>query len=137
MSGLTPDSALLDTMERNVLASNIRSVDPDHTNLHRFGDPPDPTDVPRIEIASESGIGVIRQLEHLLLGFELDQSRNRPESLFLTEERRSPRWDVRENGGLVERTGSVRALSTNEDLCAFRDGILYVFYNFADSPVVD
>jgi len=87
MAALAPESTLLDTAERNGGAGDHSCVDPDHPNFQRLGNPPDPTDVSRVEIPCESDIGIVRQLEHLLFGFELDQSCDGSKGLFFAEER--------------------------------------------------
>ena len=87
MSTLAPNPALLDTAEGNSRVGDACGVDSDHTDLQSFCDSPDPTDIPRIEISCESDVAVVRKLDHLLLGFELDQGCDGSEGLFLTEER--------------------------------------------------
>ena len=86
MSALAPETTLLDTAERYGRVGDDPGVYSDHTDLQRLGDSPNPANVSRIEIACEPDISVVRQLDHLLLSFEFNQSCDRSESLFLTEE---------------------------------------------------
>lgn len=86
MPAFAPKSTLLDTAERNSRVGDVRGVDPDHTNLQRLGNSPDPTDISGIEVARESDVSVVGQLDHFLLSFKFDQSCDGSKSLFLTEE---------------------------------------------------
>ena len=119
VSALTPEPALFHTAERDGRVGDGRSVDSDHANFQRLGDPPDSTDVSRIEVTSKPDIGVVSQLDHLLLGFEFNQGCDGSESLFLTEERRWSSRDIRKDGRLVERARKVGSPSANKDLCPF------------------
>lgn len=128
-------STLLDTAKRNLRLRNHPRIRTHHTHLQRLRNPPHPPNIPREEISRESVIRVVSQLDHLLLGLELNQSSERAEGLFGVEQ--GGGGDVGEDCGCEEgaRAGEFRA--ADEDLRAFGDGVVDVRLDLFDGAVVN
>ena len=75
------DARLLHAAERRDLGDDEAGVDADHAVLERFGDAPDAADVARVEVRREPELGAVRELDHLVVGREADQRRDRTERL--------------------------------------------------------
>lgn len=54
----------------------LPSLDADHPHFETFCNAPDSPDIPRVEVARQSNLGIIRQADHLALTLELVQRRN-------------------------------------------------------------
>src|SRR5688572_20901335 len=76
------DTGFLDPAERRHFGRNDADVDAHDSRLDAFGDAPDASDVAAVEIRRETVLGIVRELEQVLLALEAVQRRHRAESLF-------------------------------------------------------
>ena len=88
--------------------------------------------------SSKSELGIIPQLQQLLLRLKLHQSRNRPKRLLLVHQQASLGRDVPDDGRRVEHGSQVgKGVSSQEDLSAVGDGVLDVLVDFRERSAVD
>src|SRR5690606_38347634 len=77
-------AGFLHSAERRHLVRDDAFVDADDAVLEAFCNPPDPSNIPRIEIAGKADWSIVRHLYGFFFRFEPEQRRDRPEYL-LTE----------------------------------------------------
>ena len=88
--------------------------------------------------SSQSKLGVVPQLQQLLLSLELHQRSHRSEGLLLVHEQSSRRRHVPNDRRRVEvRPELGESLATEEDLASVRDGVLDVLVDLGERAAVD
>src|SRR5690606_23026745 len=83
LRALAPVTGFLDAAERRHRVRDDALVDADDAVLQPLRDAPDAADVARVEIAREAERRVVGEADRLLLGFEPEQRRHRPEDLLV------------------------------------------------------
>jgi hypothetical protein len=135
LRALAAEAAFLDAAERRDFGRDDSLVDADDAAFQCLGDTPHAGDVAAIEIARESELGGVGELQDFGLGCKFHQRRDRAERLLAHREHVG--LDVREHRRDVEVSGAVAALAAGDDLRALRDGVAHVLFDLCDSFGLD
>src|SRR5688500_349531 len=79
LGAFAADSRFLHAAEGRDLVGDDPDVDADDAVLERLGHAPDAADVTAVEIGREAELGIVGELDQLLLGLEAEERRNRAE----------------------------------------------------------
>ncbi|KAJ3509755.1 hypothetical protein NLJ89_g5046 [Agrocybe chaxingu] len=115
---LSADTTLLNPTKRNDRLADQARIRADHADLQPLCDPPHPAHIPGEEISSQADIGVVGQLDDLVLRLESCERGERAEGLFGVEQ--GVRGHVGEDGW-DEEGGVGDGLATDQDLSTFFD----------------
>ena len=88
------DAGFLHAPERRELARNRAGVDADHAVFERFGDPPHPAQIARVEVGREAELRVVGFGDDVSFVLEAEDRRDRTEGLLARDQHR--RIDVRQ-----------------------------------------
>ena len=113
LAKLATDTRLLVSTEGQLVVDHVVLVDPDGTSLEGVGDLDGGVEVGGVDSGGKTVVGVVADLDDLLLGLELADGADRAEDLLLHN--LHVVLDVGEDGGLDEVSLVTLALATSLD----------------------
>lgn len=128
-------STLLHSTEGSLGCADLSSIDANHADLELLSDPHGTTNILREEVTGEAEFGIVGEPDNFLLGVELEDGRERTESLLTADDHL--RGHSGENGGVVIEALGPRGLATGLNLRSLRHSVFNVFANLINSRLVD
>src|SRR4051812_13252183 len=127
------EARVLHAAERRHLGRDDAGVRADDADLHPFRDAEDAADVAAVEVAGEAELGVVGELDHLVLALEADERRHGAEGFL--EGHDHVRRDVRDHRRLEEQAAARMSFPSQNYFCALAERIgdvrLHLFTPFS------
>src|SRR3954467_6195762 len=121
LRALAAEARVLHAAKRRDLGRDDAGVRADDADLHLFRDAEDAADVAAVEVAGEAELGVVGELDHLVLAFEANEWRHRAEGLFVGNDHLGR--DVRDHGRLEEEAAARMSFPSENHPCTLAERI--------------